>query len=195
MRLIFVDTETSGLNPLEHTVLEIALVLWDLKSGEVIDSYESVVAIDRVQFRKAQPKALECNGFTFDELRTKGKPMETVKGDILAFFLRNGINRTNSKFIAQNCSFDKSFFTHILTEDEQRRADLPYHWLDFPSMNFVVCLQNLRCAGTTSTSNYMSIPFSKDYIAYANSLPAEEKPHRAMNGVKHLLLLFKNIVG
>ena len=188
------------MNPLEHTVLEIALVLWDLKSGEMIDSYESVVAIERVQFRKAQPEALKCNGFTFDELREKGKPMAEIKMEILAFFSRNGVNRTNSKFIAQNCSFDKSFFTHILTEDEQRQANLPYHWLDFPSMNFVVCLQNLREASkdsgkSSTTMNYMSIPFSKDYIASANSLPPEEKPHRAMNGVKHLILLFKNIVG
>ena len=39
------------------------------------------------------------------------------------------------------------------------------------------------------------IPFSKDGIAQHEGLPLEERPHKAMNGVDHLLLLFTKIVG
>ncbi|MDE3048090.1 MAG: hypothetical protein KGI83_07075, partial [Verrucomicrobiota bacterium] len=37
--------------------------------------------------------------------------------------------------------------------------------------------------------------FSKDLIAQQYALPGEEKPHRAMNGVRHLLLCYQAVVG
>jgi DNA polymerase-3 subunit epsilon/oligoribonuclease len=36
---------------------------------------------------------------------------------------------------------------------------------------------------------------SKDKIASAFKLPSEEKPHRAMNGVNHLIVCYKAVVG
>ena len=39
------------------------------------------------------------------------------------------------------------------------------------------------------------IGFSKDLIAQHHNLPSEEKPHRAMNGVNHLLLCYQAVVG
>ena len=36
---------------------------------------------------------------------------------------------------------------------------------------------------------------SKDRIAQNNSLPKEERPHRAMQGVDHLLLCYRHVVG
>ena len=37
--------------------------------------------------------------------------------------------------------------------------------------------------------------FSKDLIAEIYHLPKEAKPHRAMNGVSHLLLCYEAVVG
>jgi DNA polymerase-3 subunit epsilon/oligoribonuclease len=154
----------------------------------VIDQYQRVVKINKTQFRRAQEGALRCNGFTFQELQTKGVSIDIVQEEVEQWFLKNGINRWNSKFIAQNCSFDRAFFFELIDEVRQREMKLPYHWLDFPSMNLALTLRD------EEQIDPMKIPFSKDYIAEANGLAPEEKPHRAMNGVKHLLLLYQNIV-
>jgi DNA polymerase-3 subunit epsilon/oligoribonuclease len=37
--------------------------------------------------------------------------------------------------------------------------------------------------------------FSKDQIAKSLNLPPEEKPHKAINGVNHLILCYKHLVG
>jgi DNA polymerase-3 subunit epsilon/oligoribonuclease len=39
------------------------------------------------------------------------------------------------------------------------------------------------------------LQFSKDAIASHYHLPAEEKPHRAMNGVNHLFICYQAVVG
>ena len=39
-RLLFIDTETGGLDPLKHSLLSIGVVVWDKKSGELFsDEY------------------------------------------------------------------------------------------------------------------------------------------------------------
>jgi len=188
MYLIFVDTETSGLDPKIHNVLEIAMIIYNLTTKSVVDEYQRIVRINRMQFRRAQEGALKCNGFTFQELQDKGVYIGVVQEEVEAWFIKNGINRWNSKFIAQNCSFDRAFFFELIDEERQRDMKLPYHWLDFPSMNFALTLRD------EENIDPMKIPFSKDHIAQVNNIPPEDKPHRAMNGVKHLLLLYQNIV-
>ena len=52
---------------------------------------------------------------------------------------------------------------------------------------------------TNKDSKTMLFPwetgFSKDLIATQHNLPSEKKPHRALNGVDHLILCYKTVVG
>ena len=41
---VFLDTETNGLNSQIHKILEIALKIVDLRSGEVKEDYETLIA-------------------------------------------------------------------------------------------------------------------------------------------------------
>jgi oligoribonuclease len=50
--------------------------------------------------------------------------------------------------------------------------------------------------GASGEGNYpWETGYSKDKIAIAHSLPREQQPHRAMNGVKHLMLCYCAVVG
>ncbi|EKE08172.1 MAG: hypothetical protein ACD_17C00306G0003 [uncultured bacterium] len=68
----------------------------------------------------------------------------------------------------------------------------PYHWLDLASMYWAIAMKK-------ATQNQGPLPWvtgvSKDQIAAQYRLPEEKKPHRAMNGVEHLLLCYEAIVG
>jgi hypothetical protein len=66
--------------------------------------------------------------------------------------------------------------------------DLPYHWLDLASMYFVQRLV------FEQKKQEFSLKLSKNAIAKALSLPIESIPHRAMNGARHLLLCYTNLV-
>lgn len=188
---IFLDTETNGLNPQKHRVVEIAFQIVDVLNGQVKDTFESLVQVTPEEWLKSDPESLRVNGFSWEEVAKGILPM-TVGATIQEAFARNGIKRGKAVFICQNPSFDRVFFSQIIDPDLQEKLLWPYHWLDLASMYWAESMKK----GSSGQGNYpWETGFSKDKIAIAHSLPREEQPHRAMNGVKHLLLCYKAVIG
>lgn len=184
---IFLDSETNGLNPSIHRVLEIAFKIVDLSTGEIKESYQTLVKQDLTDWKKSNPISLEINGFSFAEV-SKGKTQKEVSKEIIAIFEKWDIERKKAVFICQNPSFDRVFFGHLIDPELQEAKKWPYHWLDLASMHWALCMKE----GKTRP---WDAGLSKDMIASFYKLPPEEKPHRAMNGVSHLLLCYQKIVG
>jgi len=191
MQAIFLDTETNGLDPNKHKILEIAYKIIDLYSGEEKESYQTLINQPEEIWKKSNLKSLEINGFTLEEIK-KGKQEKEVSFEILKSFEKNSIQNENSVYICQNPSFDRAFFFQLIDSEKQNILGWPYHWLDLASMYWAITLKQ-------TSQNHSYFPwetgFSKDLIAAHYNLPKEEKPHRAMNGVNHLILCYKNVVG
>jgi oligoribonuclease (3'-5' exoribonuclease) len=185
---IFLDTETNGLNFLKHKILEIALKIYDLSNKQELASYEAKIWISFEDWQQSDLNSLQVTGFTYDEIR-KGKKITNVKDQIIKIFQSINIKKENSIFICQNPSFDRAFFSQIIAPDEQEVLKLPYHWLDLASMFFAAKMQNEQKLIS------WEIDFSKDNIASEYNLSKEEKPHRAMNGVKHLIKCYEKVIG
>ena len=191
MLAIFLDTETNGLNPHKHRVIEIAFHIIDVLTGEIKDSFESIVLTSAEEWGKSDPASLRVNGFTWEEV-SQGSQPSTVGIKIQELFAKNNITRGEAVFICQNPSFDRIFFSQLVDPDIQEKLLWPYHWLDLASMYWVQSLKK----GVLGEGSYpWETGFSKDKIAIAHSLPREKQPHRAMNGVEHLLLCYEAVVG
>ena len=189
---IFLDTETNGLNPFKHQVTEIAFKILDVETGNVIESYESVVSQDAATWANSDPESLQINGFTL-EIVSQGKEKKVVAQEIQDLFAKVNIKRGSSVFICQNPSFDRPFFAHFIDADLQEKKLWPYHWLDLASMHWASSLLKKK---KDSSELYPWITgLSKDKIAETFHLQTEEKPHRAMNGVNHLILCYEAVVG
>lgn len=188
---IFLDTETNGLDYKKHRLLEIAFKIVDLLSGEIEDQYESIIFQSQETWERSDPASIKVNGFCLEDLKT-GKTEKKIKSEIIEVFNLNGITRKTSVFICQNPSFDRVFFSQLIDTETQERLRWPYHWLDLASMFWAVKLLK-----TKDKRDYYpwEIGLSKDAIASSFKLPPEEKPHRAMNGVNHLLLCYTTILG
>ena len=188
---IFLDTETNGLNFQKHRIVEIAYQIIDVFTGEVKDTFHSLISVSAEDWQKSDPESLKVNGFKWEEV-AQGAPIPAVVDKICASFLKNGIKRGEAVFICQNPSFDRAFFSQLIDGDAQEKLLWPYHWLDLASMYWAEAMKK----GATGTGNYpWETGYSKDKIAVTYSLPTEAQPHRAMNGVNHLLLCYKNVVG
>ena len=188
---IFLDIETNGLNPFKHKVLEIAFCLIDVETGKELDSYTSMVYQPKSIWNSSDKESLKINGLSFQEVE-KGQSEENVKNDILYCFKKHGIQRGKSVFICQNPSFDRPFFAQIIEPEEQERLLWPYHWLDLASMHWSRALErNKHCKGDLP----WELGLSKDKIAKAYKLDSEETPHRAINGVHHLIECYRAVVG
>lgn len=188
---IFLDTETNGLNAFKHRVLEIAFKIVDMSDGSLADEYNAVVFQSKEAWEHSDPDSLKVNGFTYQEV-AKGKPGPVVATEIANLLLRNRIERGRAVFICQNPSFDRIFFSQLIDPDVQENLKWPYYWLDLASMYWAESIRKGK-------DNPKLLPwitgFSKDKIAAAYKLPPEVNPHRAMNGVDHLLLCYKTVVG
>jgi DNA polymerase-3 subunit epsilon/oligoribonuclease len=188
---VFLDTETNGLNAFKHRVLEIAFRIVDMQTGEVKESYDSIVEQPEEVWKKSDPSSLKVNGFTYQKL-LKGKKADVVATEITNILQRNKIQRGSAVFICQNPSFDRAFFSQLVDPDIQESLKWPYHWLDLASMYWAESMRRGK-------ENPKLFPWvtgvSKDRIASAYHLPAEEIPHQAMNGVDHLLLCYEKVIG
>lgn len=188
---IFLDTETNGLNAQKHKVIEVAFEIIDVLTGEKKASFESIVSLSKEDWAMSDSMSLKVNGFTWEELE-KGKSSKRVAEEISQLFKELSIKRGGAVFICQNPSFDRAFFAQLIDPETQEKRSWPYHWLDLASMHWGKAIQE----GASGKGNFpWETGYSKDKIATYYSLPKEISPHRAMNGVKHLILCYQAVVG
>jgi DNA polymerase-3 subunit epsilon/oligoribonuclease len=191
MLAVFLDTETSGLNPIDHKIFEIAYQMVDLSSGKLVSEYQTLIAQPLEAWKQSDAESLRVTGFTWEEIAS-GKQVAQVTAEILKDFAYHGIQRKKAVFICQNPTFDRAFFSQLVSPEMQEHLRWPYHWLDLASMYWAL---SIRQAKTEGSPLPWQTGISKDNIATRYNLPHEPHPHRAMNGVKHLVLCYKAVVG
>ncbi|MCB1181205.1 MAG: 3'-5' exonuclease [Chlamydiia bacterium] len=188
MKILFLDIETTGLNPDKHRSLEIAFKAIELRTNKTVAVYNQVIEQPLEVWTEHDESALAINGFTWEEV-LKGKTEKVVAGEIIEQLNQLGFNRSDGVFLCQNPSFDRAFFSQIVNADLQEGFRWPYHWLDLASMYFVTKIHAGDLRGIENEG------LSKDIIASNYKLPKEAHPHRAMNGVNHLIQCYQAIVG
>lgn len=184
---IFLDSETNGLNAQKHRIVELSFKMIDVASSEVLEDFTSLVYQPQEVWEQSDPNSLKVNGFT-KEMTDQGRKEEDVAADIKEIFLRRGIARGKAVFICQNPSFDRVFFSQIISPDYQEEQNWPYHWLDLASMYWGKLM-------TTKENLPWETGFTKDKIAKACGIPSEEAPHRADRGVDHLVACYEAVIG
>lgn len=102
-KLLFVDTETGGLDPAKHSLLTVALAVWE--EGEVIDTFEieifhkeyvvtqKAMEINKIDLRVASPDA-------YDTVQSQAK---------IRTFIRSHFGNELAPLVGQNVPFDIGF--------------------------------------------------------------------------------------
>jgi len=192
MKAVFLDIETDGLCPDMNQVLEIAVSIYDLHTMLCLAEYSSFILCSKRHWNfGSDPRALAINGITFQDVKDAPQP-DSVCGDLAELFLTHDIHKRNSVFICQNPSFDRGFFPQIMPVETQHDLELPYHWLDLASMYFASSFLSVDNPIKPHDDSTI-IRLSKDSIAKHLGLPPEQKPHRALNGVHHLIACYRKL--
>jgi len=191
MLAIFLDMETTGLDQSRHHAIDVALTIIDVTTGENKGSYRSLIKQTREVWDFHDPVSIEINGYTYEEIAL-GKEKKNVGSEIIQLFQSVGIERGSAVFICQNPGFDRGFFTQLIDVYTQERLNWPYHWLDLASMYWAnVSKKSLD----TKQPFPQKLNLSKNSIAEKYGLQPEEMPHRAMNGVNHLIACYNAVLG
>jgi DNA polymerase-3 subunit epsilon len=115
--VVFVDTETTGLDPKKNEILEIAIVALD---GSVLLNTK----VKPVNLETAHPKALEVNGYN-DADWADAPTFAEIKDQVIEHL-------DHRVFVGQNPQFDRNFIVEALdrvgVEKAYRKVD--YHTID-----------------------------------------------------------------
>jgi DNA polymerase-3 subunit epsilon/oligoribonuclease len=191
MLAIFLDVETSGLDIYNHRILEIAFKILDASSGEEKYTYNCIVKQPLEVWEKRDLYSVEINGFTWEKV-LQGKDEEIVRQEIEQIFTHFKVERGKCVYICQNPAFDRAFFSQLIDIHTQEHYKWPYHWLDFASMYWALQVKKVAQEQRAFPDE---INLSKNAIARENQLPLEPVPHRAINGVDHLIQCYEAVVG
>jgi DNA polymerase-3 subunit epsilon/oligoribonuclease len=189
MLAIFLDIETTGLDPQRHCPLDIAIQIVDLTEMCLKGEYHSGITISNEKWLQHDPASIQINGFSWEKT-ISGASIAMIKKEIIAFFKQYGITRGEAFFICQNPAFDRGFFNHIIDVYTQESLLWPYHWLDLASMYWVRYMDQHIGTGTPIP---LQTNLSKNSIAKFYDLPEEETPHSARRGVLHLISCFERV--
>ena len=162
--IIFLDCETTGLNPDKHEILSIGAVKEDGTTFEC--------KVIPLHIKEADPKALEINGYKKEDWDE-------------AFFLPHALQLLNDfvgtdmpYFMAYNASFDLSFL-----EKAYRDCNLPwpfhYHKLDLLTLAW----SKLPAESSLSLKN----------VCLALSIEPEPAIHGALNGTQKAYEVYKKL--
>ena len=107
-RLVFFDTETTGLRFSRDVIIEFAAVVVERRGGkaEIIEEYDQLIALSPGGF--VPPMIQELTGISNEDLRQKGIPKTRLCCDIAR--LIGG----NTLLLAYNAHFDLSFLYYLL---------------------------------------------------------------------------------
>lgn len=191
MHAIFLDIETTGLDPKRHHSIDIAFKIIDISKDIPIKEYQSVIRQPPEAWDQRDLTSMKINGYTWEEILT-GKGSSEVRSEIIKAFSEVPIQRGAAVFICQNPGFDRAFFSQIVDVYTQESLNWPYHWLDLASMYWAFLSKSYQ-------EKQISFPevlnLSKNEIAKVFQIPAEKSPHRAINGVNHLIECYQAVIG
>lgn len=120
-RVIFFDTETSGLNPNYCKIIELGMLV--VEDGEIIEEYNELINIGE----RIDSKITSITGITNDMLVNEGIPEEDAAND-----LKDRLS-SGTLMIAYNCQFDLSFAYGLLKRHYPHEAEAIIEgvkWLD-----------------------------------------------------------------
>ena len=164
-RLVFLDCETTGLDPQVHEMIEVAAVVaHPNKNGVPPTMFEAKIKPEHIE--RAHPKALEVNGYNEQEWEN-ARPLQEVLPEFLSFLEGAVIG-------GQNTRFDVGFINAAI-DRLGLAVRVDYHVLDVSTLAY----EHLVPLGLKS----LSLRKICDFLG----IQPEPGIHRALNGAKRAL--------
>jgi DNA polymerase III epsilon subunit-like protein len=168
--MIVLDIESSGTNPWKHSIVSIGAIDFDKPENSF---YEECKIWEGAH---VDPEALEVNGFTSGDIKGSSKQSE---GDIVESFLDWAGDSGDHTIAGHNPSFDL-FFIQAAAQRNHLNFSLAHRVIDLHS----VCYSHMLKARIKPPLENQRSALNSDAVMNYVGIPAEPKPHNALNGAK-----------
>lgn len=178
--MIILDVETTGTNPLMHSLVSIGAVDF---THPHIQFYEECRIWDGAHI---EPEALQVNGYSGDEIIDLRKQSET---DLVNHFLQWLHDRDDMVIAGMNISFDIHFI-EAAARRAGESAELSHRSIDLHSITFTHMLGH----GVNPPLKHKKTALDSDTVMKYVGIPVEPKPHVALNGALWEAEAFSRII-
>jgi DNA polymerase III epsilon subunit-like protein len=140
--LVHIDTETTGLDPSHHELIDIGAIYTDAKGAELGRWYRKLMPRHP---ERLSPEAQKVNGFDATLWKKLGAsdPSKALE-DWIAYDTKNFGSRPRLR-LAYNCAFDKAFLDALYKScGKQWSPHFTYFWFDLPSMAWALGYRQIR---------------------------------------------------
>lgn len=168
--LAITDYETTGVDPDEHEIIEIGLVVIDQSTLETISELELKVRPTHIE--TASSKALEINGYTEEDWQDACSLYEAMQ--------QYASHVGDAMLMAHNMGFEWSF-TRAAFKTTGVADPMDYHRCDA----FTTALESLRYSGLEK--------FNLVKVAEFLGIEPEPMPHRAINGARQAVDVYRTL--
>lgn len=183
MKILFLDTETTGLEPGTHGVVQVAGIVE--VDGEVREEFDFLARPFPGQLYEA--KALEVNRRTVEEIKGFPDPME-VHAKLKAIFKKyvDPYNRADKFVIAgQNIAFDYDMMEAFWQKCGDKYW---YSWVDFRGLDIITATALFQAAGRFRLPN-----MRLETVAAHFGIPL--KAHDALHDIRATREIYHRYVG
>lgn len=169
MELLFIDTETGGLDPNHSSLLSVGLVVW--RDGKIYGEKELFV---KESIIKASPEALSINKINLVEHSFKSFPPKVVVETMLAFCFENTFSSPPWVIAGHNIHFDISFLKPLFEHAGfQWSKYFSHRTVDTNSVLkflFAVGVLNTEIFSSDEAFEYFHIPIKDRHTALSDAV-------------------------
>lgn len=166
--MIIVDVETTGTNPAKNSLVSIGAVNFNNSSEQF---YQECCVWDGAHI---EPAALAVNGYTEEQINDASRPTEA---EIVKNFLDWIEKQDNQLVVAQNPMFDLGFL-----QAAAHRAGVDYKLAHRSLDIHTLAYMHMVKRGIEPPMKNKKSDINSDGIMAYVGIPAEPKPHIAING-------------
>lgn len=183
--MVVIDTETGGLDPSQHSLLTVALIV--TRNLEIIASKEW--HLKHEDYRTTE-RALEINGIDIEAHDASATPATVAISDMLDFMNHHRLPEERIVLIGQNTIFDKQFLEAAVEQSghmERYRSIVSQRYIDLMSITAF-----LNLSGHIKTDN-----LGLDAVISSLDIQREQR-HSALGDarmtLKALVEMYKQVV-
>lgn len=174
MILTFIDTETTGLDLMQHEIIEVGMLRVEVDKNFNYSSMKCYEAKIKPQYiRRASPQALKVNGYT------KAKWSKTVPRSVVAQQIKEWVEDCNY-VVGQNLVFDYNFINQFFDRMNCERPKYPKYFDTKYMADKLVKEGKLKRTGL-------------DYLCENYNIPSIGRAHTALTDVLRTFELFKKL--
>lgn len=113
-KLLFIDTETGGMNPNKHSLLSVAMVIWN--NTKIVDSTELLINDGQLI---VTDEALAINKINIEEHKKSAiSPSQAIE-KIFQFITKHFPQQKEITIAGHNVHFDVSFLKNLFTQNKK----------------------------------------------------------------------------